>query len=344
MLTKIKQRIKKYIYGNKYKKYKKYCKKNNQKEYLIFNTPKHGNIGDQAIIYAEYKIFEKKNIKIFEISTYEEKLYFDSIKKNISKDAILSITGGGFIGSQWLCEQNLVNKVVNEFYNHKIIIFPQTIYFKEDEQGKEELKKSIEIFNKAENLIIFAREEKSYNFAKKTYKNAKVILVPDIVLSLENMQFNCKRENILCVMRKDPEGIFSEEDKLQINHILQKYGLPIKQTDTVVERSIPVANRTSELESKLKQFASAKLVVTDRLHGMIFASITNTPCIVLSNYNYKVEGVYQWIKDVDPNIIFEREIQNIEKDVERLMNVKIDENRRKNYDFENLHEILDKSH
>jgi exopolysaccharide biosynthesis predicted pyruvyltransferase EpsI len=54
----LKEKIKKIILISKYKKYKKYCKKNNQKEYLIFNTPIHGNIGDHAIIYAEYKLLE----------------------------------------------------------------------------------------------------------------------------------------------------------------------------------------------------------------------------------------------------------------------------------------------
>ena len=38
------------------------------------------------------------------------------------------------------------------------------------------------------------------------------------------------------------------------------------------------------------------MVVTDRLHGMVFAAISGTPCIVFSNYNHKVQGTYEWIK------------------------------------------------
>lgn len=38
-------------------------------------------------------------------------------------------------------------------------------------------------------------------------------------------------------------------------------------------------------------------MVTDRLHGMIFAYITGTPAIVFSNSNQKVKNCFEWIKD-----------------------------------------------
>ena len=45
------------------------------------------------------------------------------------------------------------------------------------------------------------------------------------------------------------------------------------------------------------QFSSSKLVVTDRLHGMIFSAITNTPCICFDNKNGKVSAQYEWIRN-----------------------------------------------
>jgi len=38
-------------------------------------------------------------------------------------------------------------------------------------------------------------------------------------------------------------------------------------------------------------------VITDRLHGMIFAFITGTPAIVLPNNNGKIEHSYDWISE-----------------------------------------------
>ena len=47
---------------------------------------------------------------------------------------------------------------------------------------------------------------------------------------------------------------------------------------------------------KLQEFSTARLVITDRLHGMVFAAITGTACIAFRNYNYKIEGTYEWIE------------------------------------------------
>lgn len=339
ILSRIKFIIKKEICIIKYKKYKKICKKEGKKEFIIFNTPIHGNIGDHAIIYAEVKILKSMGILSFEIPTYHEKYYFDYIKKHIPQNAIISITGGGFIGSQWMIEENLVNKVVCTFKNHTIIIFPSTFYFKNNSFGKEELKKSKMIFNKAKDLNIFAREEKTYEFICNEYKSAKKYLVPDIVLSLNEKFFEDRKDILLC-LRSDVEGKLSKKEKEDIFAFAKQYG-KVRQIDTVKKYDIPIKNREEEVKNKIKEFAKSKLIITDRLHGMIFATITNTPCVVLGNYNYKVEGVYQWIKDIDKNIIFEKDIANVKEDIQKLLTENLGKKTNKEFDFKKLFDKLE---
>ena len=50
------------------------------------------------------------------------------------------------------------------------------------------------------------------------------------------------------------------------------------------------------MKKKLAAFSEVKLVITDRLHGMLFSAITHTPCIAIDNLSRKVSGVYEWIK------------------------------------------------
>lgn len=342
MLQKMKEKIKKDLCICKYEKYRKKCKRNGKKEFLIFNAPIHGNIGDHAIIYSEYKMLEKLKIESFEIPTYEERYYFDFIKNNISDNATIAITGGGFIGSQWLIEENLVNKVVETFKNHKIIIFPATIFFKNDNQGEKELEKSVEIFNSARNLNIFARENKTYEFAKKTYKNANVFLSPDIVLSLERCESIRKRHGILLCLRKDIEGVFSQEEKEKLYKLINRYGEKVRKTDTVVDYSISPRRREKEIKKKLKEFLSSELVITDRLHGMIFAIITNTPCVVFGNYNYKVRGVYEnWVKGKVNNVMFVEDINQILSNITKLENMRNDFKIK--FNFDELVKILEEN-
>ena len=70
-----------------------------------------------------------------------------------------------------------------------------------------------------------------------------------------------------------------------------------------------IENRESELENIFSEFRNVELVVTDRLHGMIFSAITGTKCIVLNSKSPKITGCYQWIKHLE----YIRMINNIEE-------------------------------
>ena len=62
---------------------------------------------------------------------------------------------------------------------------------------------------------------------------------------------------------------------------------------------VPISNRTIAVEKKLMEFSRAELVITDRLHAMLFAAITGTPCVAFDNSSKKVSGVYEWIRHLD---------------------------------------------
>ena len=47
----------------------------------------------------------------------------------------------------------------------------------------------------------------------------------------------------------------------------------------------------------MRKVVSSELAVTDRLHGMLFCALTNTPCIVVKSKSPKIQGVYQWVKN-----------------------------------------------
>lgn len=336
---KIKLIIMKYYLKAKYYIYKLKCKINKQKEFLIFNAPMHGNIGDHAIIYAETKLLKKYNIEAYEIPTLYNNLCFDFLKERVPNTAIISITGGGFIGSQWMNEENLVMNVIDCYKKNKIIIFPQTFYFKNDEQGIKELEIAKNKLHLAENISIFVREKKSYEFVKDILQIENVQLIPDIVLYLDKFNFDMKRKNVLMCFRKDAEKCFEHEE--QIVNFLNKINIAYYFTDTVIDKEIRY-NRKKYIIDKLKEFSEYKLVITDRLHGMIFAYLTNTPCIVLSNYNYKVEGVYQWIKNKGNSIMYIKDFNEMYSAIETLIQLEpVEDSSNFDIEFEKLYKALE---
>ena len=59
------------------------------------------------------------------------------------------------------------------------------------------------------------------------------------------------------------------------------------------------AQREAALREKWTQLAGAALVITDRLHGMIFSALTETPCIALDSKSPKLRGCYEWMRKLD---------------------------------------------
>jgi pyruvyl transferase EpsI len=174
------------------------------------------------------------------------------------------------------------------------------------------MKADARFYSAQNNLYIFARDEKSYrNLLKYQYrKNDQIALFPDMALSL-NFSGNdiLNRNGVLLCFRKDKEKVCSDDTIDTIKKVLVENGISYFETDTHLYRTVKRKDGESKVQKKLLEFKQAKLVITDRLHGMIFAAITGTPCIAFNNSTGKVAGVYSWIQKL-PYIQFvsEKEI------------------------------------
>jgi pyruvyl transferase EpsI len=265
------------------------------KKVFILDACDHRNLGDQAILMAEKKFladyFREYNIITVGLNDFYN--FVEIVKENISEDDLIFLHGGGNLGNEYLRAELIRRKIIELFPKNKIVLFPQTMFFKNDIAGKEELKQSIRVYGKHSNLTLIARETKSYELMKESFVKNKTLLTPDIVMYLNKTSSTNHRRGALFCCRRDVEGTLHEKDKEKIiAHLRENYS-SLNLTDTVGE------NNFKAVEEKFEEFRSAEIVVTDRLHGMVFAAITGTPCIALSNYNYKVSGTYQWIKHLN---------------------------------------------
>ena len=71
---------------------------------------------------------------------------------------------------------------------------------------------------------------------------------------------------------------------------------------------------------KHKEFAKSKVVVTDRLHGLIFSLMTNTPCIVISSYNQKLKEFTDMLKDNKYVIFLDKDVSKLDNSLKELLN------------------------
>lgn len=273
-------------------------------------SPDHANLGDHAIAEAEKMFFRDymSEIPIVEISSAHYLYDCLGIAKYITKDDVLVINGGGYLGTLWIHEEEMVRDIIERFPDNKIIILPQTIFFEDSGDAKMQLGITKAIYSGHRTLVFCAREQNSYDFVvgnKLLARSENCHLIPDMVTYLCKSKNNMVRNGILLCIRKDRECILSGEQKKEIKTYAKSSGEDVCYTDTVLERYVSIAERCDALESKFDEFRRAKLVITDRLHGMLFAAVTGTPCIAMNNKSGKVKGCHktieylQYIKVID---------------------------------------------
>jgi pyruvyl transferase EpsI len=313
-------------------------KKFKSKEKLFFKpSPKpriflmlatdYPNLGDHALTIS-HKEFLLKNFGDYEVVEFfvnETIEAVNSMKEMIKTEDIITLKGGGNIGIEYFREELMRRYIINNFPENKIVLFPQTVFFPKTKLGIKEEHETMKVFKKHKNLRIFVRDEKSYNILK-THSVRNVNLVPDIVFSYSTNyqnEYDRNNKNILLCLRNDREKSDERITQKEMEEFLLNMSYEVSETDTVVKYDVDKKNRYNELNGKLKQFSDSRLVVTDRLHGMIFCYITGTPCIVLKTYNHKVTGQYEWIKDSN-FIKFASNITEFSTEFKNILKIKVE--------------------
>lgn len=294
-------------------------------KFIICSAPIHNNFGDDAILMST-----KNFLNFYFPENKQVILYLNEISNNkrlinyiINKEDILIINGGGYFG---LYEDYVKEYIyiINSFPNNQIIFFPCSIQYIKNELI---YKKFINAYNKHKNITIFTRDNKSHEIAEKIFKNISIYIVPDIVtrFNMSIIEKNENRHGVLLLLRKD-ELLLTDQDRLYINKLAKKYfNNNIFKADSN-NYILPFgSNHETETIKFINNISKKKLVITDRLHGMIFSIITGTPCIVFGNNYHKIESsYYTWFNNLEYVIFIKKEdIKNkLEEYIIKFKNLK----------------------
>lgn len=296
--------------------------KKSKKAVYILSTPRHGNLGDQAIVYSQLKLFEELGIRknVIEVNKDTFVLFKEKISKLPKRDDLIVIDGGGNMGTLWLDEECIIRDIITSYPENPIVIMPQTAYFEDTHYGKSELQKSIEVYCSHADLTVFSRDIDTYNLITSEFKTVKTLLVPDMVMFLSGVSKKVDRDGALLCLREDVEKTCSEDAKKEILQFLNDEHYNINETSTLVDHKVDFWQRKRTLVKKWEEFSSAEFVVTDRLHGMIFAAITATPCVVLDNVSHKVKNGYSWLSNL-PYIVYCDNSERVIEDLKAIVKI-----------------------
>lgn len=324
------------------KKRKKININQDKKQAYVLLGADYENLGDIAITYAQLN-FLKSNLpndyEVIEIDVDEFYSCYVDLKKKVSKDSIITIIGGGNTGDLYEFIEAKRRFIFRKFRNNKIISFPQTITYSKNYDRNVYKKLFISACKKCKDLTLVAREKESEKLYNSLGTGAKILLTPDIVFSL-NREKETKRESVSIIFRNDKEKKMDSNFEQQVIDYIKQKDINISYNDTC---DIKInKDKYIILEEFIDNILKKKLVITDRLHGMILCYITNTPCLVFENNNYKIKSTYEtWLKKQNfIRLVKDEDIDKCKKNIDELLNLTKIEKGEMTANFETLRKKL----
>lgn len=273
---------------------------------IYIDYPMYSNVGDMLIMKGTERFFEDNNINV--MKRYSA---FDFICKEIPKDWIIILQGGGNMGDLYDTHENLRKQVIQAYPNNRIVILPQTMHF----EKRENLLKSTEIYNQHNDLHLFLRDTKCYTEAQSDF-TCNLYLSPDMAHQLYPIQTKTPTKKELFFIRVDKEATSDNNyhNSIDWQDVVSKTDLrimgKIEQKSARLNRKLgievlPVAKmwqiHTDKIVNKsIGIFADYEHITTSRLHGHILSCLLDRPNTVLDNSYGKNSSYYEdWTHVVD---------------------------------------------
>ena len=175
-------------------------------DYIYLDLPYYSNIGDLLIWEGTLNFLSQTKHRCLYSTNADNFKY-----RNIDKNVIIILNGGGNWGDLWVKHHNFRKKIVEMYPNNRIIVFPQSIYY----QDESNLKEDIEFYNKYPNVTVCTRDNKSFEIMTDNFLRNKTLLVPDMAFYIDVKYKPKTTSRILFAKRNDKE--FSLESNRYIN-------------------------------------------------------------------------------------------------------------------------------
>lgn len=256
---------------------------------FLLGTHEWGNIGDLAINYSEVAFLENTFPRraVFPISRSALGANWQRIRATIGRHDIIAIHGGGNFGDIWPHEEVARRRIVEAFPHNAIISMPQSIHF-----GKESaLAEAAKTYNGHKKLLLTVRDDKSFAIAEQHFPSAHVYRTEDIVTTYAfPFPFLSDAGDIIFVQRDDVEK--RPESRIDaVKKAVEKKHI-VRTTDTTVPglEFVNTELAAKVVYRKIDELHSARVIVTDRLHGAVFALLAGRPVVVFENSYGKIGG------------------------------------------------------
>jgi exopolysaccharide biosynthesis predicted pyruvyltransferase EpsI len=263
---------------------------------MLTPSARMGNLGDQAqAVAVERWLRDRLRVRPIEVDKDEYASLARVLRWIIRPGELILLESGGNLGERGIVTERLRRRIIDGSRRNPIVILPQTISFSGSPSGRAEAESSSAVYGRHPSLDVVARDAVSLEEGARLFPGACHIMAPDPVLTLAGRPRQGDRSGVLLVFRNDRERRLDAAQRQAIESALE--GRLVDRFDTKVDYPVRRGRRDAVITDILDRFARHELVVTDRFHGMVFAYVTDTPCVVLENIDHKIRSGFEWLAE-----------------------------------------------
>ena len=263
---------------------------------VLVGMPRHRNLGDLFIAYGEMLFLAQTGLVPSLVIDEEEPL-----PSQVPEGTVFFTHGGGNIGDLWLGPSKQRESLIRAFPDHKVVVFPQSVYYADKAKERESLARLATF----PNLHVCARDMPSYvTLIAGGLSEANVHLVPDMAFMIGSLTPFYTRApfNVSLLARTDKERV-SDVDLVRYASKQDRQQSGVFMHDWKGAKSLGAGNVQAEennspewrvmlLTARGNQAITAgRVFVSDRLHGMIMALLTGRPHFFHDNSYKKVSAL-----------------------------------------------------
>jgi exopolysaccharide biosynthesis predicted pyruvyltransferase EpsI len=299
-----------------------------QGPFALVDYPDAANAGDHAIWIGEKMLLKRLGAKVaYECSleTYNK----EAMAAALGSGTIL-MHGGGNFGDTYIYQQ-FRHRVLADFPDNKIVIFPQTVMFFTDSG----IGQSANLFSAHADVTIAVRDVLSLHILQRSFgSHHRIVLAPDMSFMIKPQRRSMQPVfGIVWLSRTDVESVHGavipntvNPQRLRSQNI--RLGDYVDGIPTIVDADIAGSNlllvtdwyrckldqdglnkykdfdfdQRSQfwLDRALRILSAAHVVITDRLHAHILCTLAGIPHVLLNNsYGKNVSFFETWCRPLD---------------------------------------------
>lgn len=273
----------------------------------LIDFPNYANVGDSAIWLGQIA-FLTRELQTTPSYVCSTGTFSAPALRAKAPDGPILINGGGNFGTLWPHHQKARLNAMRAFPGRPIIQLPQSIHF----DGEAAIAETADAIRQHGAFTMLVRDHKSFDFARKHFDCA-VHLCPDMAFYIGTTQPRRPKDNFLFLMRSDKEKV----DGAAVSGALEGGDV----TDWLQEsrRRLRISRWMGRLKGIMQGgngmvsaynalalnrywrgvdiLSRGRVVITDRLHAHIMATLLDIPNVALDNSYGKVGGFIEaWTK------------------------------------------------